>query len=138
MTFSFSSLPPELQALIFELATDGDPENAPNLSLVSRSAAEWVQPRMFHTIVLQTPSSAHSLQLKSLELLYLHGKRLCVTYGSMSMDEANIVLSICTGVVDLAFWLSWPEGDSIGTTTVDKSTMALALSQLPLWHAELP
>ncbi|KAH6902045.1 hypothetical protein BKA70DRAFT_1435639 [Coprinopsis sp. MPI-PUGE-AT-0042] len=56
----------------------------------------------------------------------------------MSMDEANIVLSICTGTVDLAFWRSWPEGNSSSTTTVDKSTMAWALSQLSLRHAELP
>ncbi|KAH6902048.1 hypothetical protein BKA70DRAFT_678931 [Coprinopsis sp. MPI-PUGE-AT-0042] len=139
MAFPFSDLPPELQALIFELAADGDSKNALNLSLVSRSAAEWVQPRMFHTVVLQTPSSAHSLQLKSPEFIHLHVKRLCITYSSMSMDEANIVLSTCTGVVDLAFWLAWPEANSNSNPpTVDKPTIARALSQLPLQHAELP
>jgi hypothetical protein len=38
---SFSSLPSELQANIFELAVDNDPKDAPNLSLVSRNVAVW-------------------------------------------------------------------------------------------------
>ncbi|KAH6902031.1 hypothetical protein BKA70DRAFT_678635 [Coprinopsis sp. MPI-PUGE-AT-0042] len=136
MTFPFSSLPPELQALTFELAADGDPENASNLSLVSRSTATWVQPRMFHTIVLQTPSSAHSLQLKSSDFLHLHVKRLCITFDSMSMEEASAVLSTCTGIVDLAFWLAWLEVESIDSST--KASMARVISQLPLRRVELP
>ncbi|KAH6903347.1 hypothetical protein BKA70DRAFT_1566947 [Coprinopsis sp. MPI-PUGE-AT-0042] len=95
-------------------------------------------PRMCHTVVLQTPSSVHPLRRKTPEFFHLHVKRLCITYGSMSMDEANIMLSICTGVVDLAFWLSWPEGNSTSTTTVDKPKMSRVISQLPLRHAELP
>ncbi|KAH6902042.1 hypothetical protein BKA70DRAFT_1308128 [Coprinopsis sp. MPI-PUGE-AT-0042] len=138
MTFSFSDLPPELQALIFEVATDGDPENAPNLSLVSRSAAEWVQPRMFHIVVLQTPSSVHSLQLESPEFLHLHVKRLCITFGSVTMDDASAILSICTGTVDLAFWLAYPEGSNTSNANVDKPSMARVVSQLPLQRTELP
>jgi hypothetical protein len=41
MTFPFLELPSELQGLIFELAVDVDPQNAANLSLVSRNAAQW-------------------------------------------------------------------------------------------------
>ncbi|KAH6902054.1 hypothetical protein BKA70DRAFT_1435645 [Coprinopsis sp. MPI-PUGE-AT-0042] len=93
---------------------------------------------MFHTVVLQTPSSVHSLQLKSPDFLHLHGKRLCLTFGSMSMDDASTILSICTGIIDLAFCLSWPEGNDTSNTTVDKPSMAWTLSQLPLRHAELP
>ncbi|KAH6877410.1 hypothetical protein BKA70DRAFT_1127608 [Coprinopsis sp. MPI-PUGE-AT-0042] len=153
MAFPFSSLPPELQALIFEVAADGDLENSSNLSLVSRSAATWqtnlphyssstrVQPRMFHTIVLQTPSSAHSLQLKSPDFRHLHVKRLCITFDSMSMEQASAVLSTCTGIVDLAFWLAWLEGESISignSTAVDRPSMARVISQLLLRRAELP
>ncbi|KAH6903344.1 hypothetical protein BKA70DRAFT_1433858 [Coprinopsis sp. MPI-PUGE-AT-0042] len=94
---------------------------------------------MFHTIVLQTPSSAHFLQLKSPDFLHLYVKRLCITFGSMSKDEVSVMLSTCTGIVDLGFWLAWPEGNSTITTTVDKPSMACIISQLPLLrHADLP
>ncbi|KAH6903345.1 hypothetical protein BKA70DRAFT_1433859 [Coprinopsis sp. MPI-PUGE-AT-0042] len=57
----------------------------------------------------------------------------------MSMDEANIALSTCTGVVHLAFWLAWLEGNSASTPpTVGKPTMSRVISQLCLRHAKLP
>ncbi|KAH6902050.1 hypothetical protein BKA70DRAFT_678961 [Coprinopsis sp. MPI-PUGE-AT-0042] len=138
MAFPFTCLPPELQAHIFELSVDGDPENAPNLSPVSRSAATWVHPRMFHTIAIQVLPSLRSLQLKSSEFLHLHVKRLCITFDSMSMDDASNILSTCTGVVDLAFWLAWPEGKDATSTVIDKPSMARVLSNLPLRRIELP
>ncbi|KAH6877407.1 hypothetical protein BKA70DRAFT_215515 [Coprinopsis sp. MPI-PUGE-AT-0042] len=139
MAFSFSSLPLELQAHIFELATDLDFTNAPNLSLVSRSAANWVHPRMFHTVAIQSPPSLRSIQLKPPEFLRLHVKCLCVTLHSISMEEASQILSFCTGVVDLAFWLSWTFQSS-GTKIDDslKTSLAHAISRLPLQRAELP
>ncbi|KAH6903352.1 hypothetical protein BKA70DRAFT_606385 [Coprinopsis sp. MPI-PUGE-AT-0042] len=139
MAFPFSDLPPELQALIFELATDIDPDNSPNLSLVSRGAATWVHPRMFHTIAIQALPSLRSLQRKPSEFLHLHVKRLCITFDSMSMDDASNILSTCTGVVDLAFWLAWPEDSNINNVNVaDKLLMARVLSNLPLRRIELP
>ncbi|KAH6902028.1 hypothetical protein BKA70DRAFT_1308060 [Coprinopsis sp. MPI-PUGE-AT-0042] len=139
MAFSFSSLPLELQAHIFELATDLDYTNAPNLSLVSRSATNWVHPRMFHTVAVQSPTTLRSIQLKPPEFLRLHVKRLCLSLHSISMEEARQILSIYTGVVDLAFWLAWPFES--GGTTIDetlKTSLAHAISQLPLQRVELP
>ncbi|KAH6877412.1 hypothetical protein BKA70DRAFT_1346337, partial [Coprinopsis sp. MPI-PUGE-AT-0042] len=84
--------------------------SSPSKILTLYSSSTRVQPRMFHTIVLQTPSSVNSLQLKSPEFLHLHGKRLCLTFGSINT----------------------------GNTTVDKPSMARVVSQLPLHRTELP
>ncbi|KAH6903354.1 hypothetical protein BKA70DRAFT_1515189 [Coprinopsis sp. MPI-PUGE-AT-0042] len=83
-------------------------------------------------------SSVCYLQLKSAEFLHLHVKRLCITYGSMSMDETSTVLSTCTGVVNLAFWLAWLEGDSAIDVIIDRPKMSRVISQLPLRRVELP
>ncbi|KAH6902036.1 hypothetical protein BKA70DRAFT_1435631 [Coprinopsis sp. MPI-PUGE-AT-0042] len=110
MALPFSDLRLELQALIFKPATDGDSEISPAYHSSPGTLLHGkVQPRMFHTIDLPTYSSVYSFQCKSPELLHPHVKHLCITFGSMSMDEGNIVLSTCTGVVDLAFWLAWPD-----------------------------
>ncbi|KAH6902029.1 hypothetical protein BKA70DRAFT_1308061 [Coprinopsis sp. MPI-PUGE-AT-0042] len=139
MAFPFSSLPPELQAHIFELAADGDHINAPNLSLVSRSAATWVHPRMFHTVSIQNQYSLRSLQLKSCEFLRLYVKRMCITYGAMTMEEASQILSTCTDIVDLAFWLAWPSESTTGIAfdIKRKASIARSLSQLPLQRVEI-
>lgn len=134
-------LPGELQAYIFELAADGDWDNAPNLALVSSSAATWVQPRIFHTVVLQTTSSRlakvalDSVMLKSPEFLGLNVKRLCITFGSIVIPDAGRIISACTGVTELALWVPWsfPSKDQ----PVVQRQVIHPLFELPLKRLEL-
>jgi hypothetical protein len=94
---------------------------------------------MFHTVSIQSLFSFNSVQLKPPEFLRVHVKRLCLTFGAISMDAASEVLSTCESLVDLAFWLGWSSGRRRTTPNIDKSTMAHVISQLPrLRRAELP
>ncbi|KAH6903339.1 hypothetical protein BKA70DRAFT_1302230 [Coprinopsis sp. MPI-PUGE-AT-0042] len=131
MTFpfsAFSSLPPELQALVFEISTDTDPKNAPNVSLVSRSAAAWVHPRVFHTIPIRGFYSLCSEQLKPPDFLRLHVKRMCLTFNASSVKEVTHILPTCNSIVDLAFWFIWPSENSIASsgTTDDALKRSIA------------
>ncbi|KAH6917794.1 hypothetical protein BKA70DRAFT_1245309 [Coprinopsis sp. MPI-PUGE-AT-0042] len=114
-SFPFSSLPEELQCHIFEDAVDEDPEGAWDLALVSRSAAAWVQPRIFREVVLSlNPHSRQpgqillrDLQTKPDQFLAAHLKRLCMPYESISLEAAVQLLTPCIGVVDLAMWIEF-------------------------------
>ncbi|KAH6917793.1 hypothetical protein BKA70DRAFT_1088373 [Coprinopsis sp. MPI-PUGE-AT-0042] len=119
--FPFSSLPDEIQGHILEIAVDDNPQDVLNLTLVSRRAAAWVQPRLFREVVLST-GVRHSrwprhmilsdLQQRPKQFLAAHLKRLCVLYNAISLADVVELLPSCTGVVDLAVWIEFAERGS--------------------------
>jgi hypothetical protein len=103
---------------------------------------------MFRTIAIMRSEADPKvtwLDLKPAEFFSLHVKRLCITYGAVTMAQATQILSTCTSIFDLAFWIEWPSdhgsGDSGSSTPLahEKLSMARVLSQLPaLRRLELP
>ncbi|KAH6879985.1 hypothetical protein BKA70DRAFT_1344533 [Coprinopsis sp. MPI-PUGE-AT-0042] len=114
-TFPFSSLPDELQGYIFEIAVDDNPQDALNLTLVSRGANAWVQPRMFHQVILSPSTQSRrpgcmfprDIQQKPEGFLAAHLRRLCMPHKSTNLAVAVELLACCTGLVDLAVWISF-------------------------------
>ncbi|KAH6915780.1 hypothetical protein BKA70DRAFT_469938 [Coprinopsis sp. MPI-PUGE-AT-0042] len=101
----FPVLPEELQCHIFELAADGNLEDAFRLTLVSRGVNARVQPRIFREVVLSARPkpgniTPRALEYKSKQFLTRHVKRLCVPWDAdenLSFLDALESISTCTG-----------------------------------------
>jgi hypothetical protein len=83
-----------------------------------------------------------SIQLKPADFLRVHVKRMCIVFNSILMEEAIHILSFCTNIVDLAFWLSPSTG--IGGIDAGASgggaqdtAIAHVICQLPLQRLEV-
>jgi hypothetical protein len=95
-------------------------------------------------VIIQKLSTMESIQLKPADFLGLHVKRMCITCNAIVMEEATHILSICTNIVDLAFWLS-PFVNSSGKdipalgpgSGAQDTPIAHVLSRLPLQRLEV-
>ncbi|KAH6917803.1 hypothetical protein BKA70DRAFT_1433 [Coprinopsis sp. MPI-PUGE-AT-0042] len=117
-SFPFLKLPPELQGCILEYAADSSSGKASNLALVSRSAARYVQPRIFRRLCLPgripylRPNDTKIPTSLAEGFLALHVKHLCIT-GQVLTDEAAAVLAACTGVIDLVLWADFSNDGTV-------------------------
>jgi hypothetical protein len=100
---------------------------------------------MFHTVFIEKDSHLGSVLLKPSHFLCLHVKRVCITYGAITMAQAIQFLSTCTNILHLALWLEWPSEQvyndrySGRSLAQDKLSMIRVLSQLhSLRRVELP
>ncbi|KAH6917805.1 hypothetical protein BKA70DRAFT_1393670 [Coprinopsis sp. MPI-PUGE-AT-0042] len=110
-SFPFLKLPPELQGRILEYAADISVGNASNLALVSRFAAQYVQPRIFRNVYLGSRTGPEDLECEDMSIptslpkgfLALHVKYLRMT-AYVEGNLAAAVVSACTGIIDLLLW----------------------------------
>ncbi|KAH6917804.1 hypothetical protein BKA70DRAFT_1401 [Coprinopsis sp. MPI-PUGE-AT-0042] len=141
LSFPFLKLPPELQGHILEYAADSNSGKASSLALISRFAAQYVQPRIFRKVCLGNRTGPEDLESKdkniptslAKDFLALHVKYLCIT-DNVEGNLAAAVVSACTGVVDLLLWADlW--GD-LGEITVEdrQEQCSKLLHSLPLRH----
>ncbi|KAK7692741.1 hypothetical protein QCA50_004374 [Cerrena zonata] len=102
--FIFSQLPPELLLNIFEHAAVGDMKTARQLTLVSSWIRHWIEPLLYHTVVLSTApalrSFVYALEQKPSQFAH-HVKNLGI-FALGPMESIEHVLHACTAVDSLA------------------------------------
>ncbi|KAF9530483.1 hypothetical protein CPB83DRAFT_183558 [Crepidotus variabilis] len=134
-TITFELLPNELQREIFIFTTSlfREESHAPlssiaSLMLVAQCFYDWVLPCLYDTVTLHTDNTLFLRTIQSYHdsptFFTKYIKKLCLPYYMISKD-AELVLSLCDNVVDLAFWIDYR------TTVPDRSIVPL-LSSLPL------
>ncbi|KAI0076107.1 hypothetical protein K474DRAFT_1295357 [Panus rudis PR-1116 ss-1] len=103
--FVFSQLPPELLREVFEHAAQSDTKTALALSLVSSWTRQWVEPLLYHTVVLSTApalrSFANALSHKPSTFAHDRVKNLGI-FAQGPVQSIEQVLDACTGVDSLA------------------------------------
>ncbi|KAF8966631.1 hypothetical protein BDZ97DRAFT_622358 [Flammula alnicola] len=126
-TFPFNNLPVELQREIFVVAANAERGGALRLVLVARRIYSWVQPHIYDMVTLGSDDTAlflRTMETVPPEFFASHVKKLCLSV-SVSAANAERILSVCKGVVDLAFWV-----DYLGR--FPKRSIAPFISLLPL------
>ncbi|KAF4618203.1 hypothetical protein D9613_011534 [Agrocybe pediades] len=108
-SFPFERLPVELQREIFVVAATSDPRDALQLVFVAKRVHEWVQPIVYEMVTLGANDALLFLRtMASVPPKFLEHrvKKMCLTV-SVRAQNARRILSTCTGVVDLAFWVDY-------------------------------
>ncbi|RXW17601.1 hypothetical protein EST38_g8252 [Candolleomyces aberdarensis] len=115
--FRFSDLPEDLCRLVLELVAELDPETGRSCALVSRKVNAWIEPVLFHTLIIQSASQLESLRrivedanhgnsssTKSPDFFANHVKVVAII--TLNSDAANIlsVLKACRNVEILVLW----------------------------------
>ncbi|KIM45563.1 hypothetical protein M413DRAFT_442235 [Hebeloma cylindrosporum] len=103
-------LPFELEREILELAARAFPGFAVTLSTLCKYVQEWMEALIYETVVVELPFETKRLFLRTFHerpasFFTSHVKRLYIL-NSMSYQEAQDLLSACTGVIDVACWAS--------------------------------
>ncbi|KAF8171070.1 hypothetical protein K438DRAFT_2024164 [Mycena galopus ATCC 62051] len=108
---SSPTLPPELEREIFELCALDLPVSIPKLMLIAKRVHEWVEPLLYHTIILGHDSPIHGFPLFTSEVVssairrkppsFFHNavRRLMVMNSDIS--DAEAILALCATVEDL-------------------------------------
>ncbi|GJJ14575.1 hypothetical protein Clacol_008840 [Clathrus columnatus] len=114
---SFNDLPQDLVRLIFEHAAVMSSKAAISLTLVSRQVRGWVEPILYHTVVLWTSQSVNLFRVpfnsKPMSFFAHHVRNLFIN-GKYGMD----IILACTNLKRLAAYplslipLPAPRGDS--------------------------
>ncbi|KAH8833203.1 hypothetical protein DL96DRAFT_713588 [Flagelloscypha sp. PMI_526] len=98
-------LPPEIEQIIFLLLASSDPATISTLLLVNSRVKDWIEPRRFRSLSFSSNKAVVLLaNAKSPVFLSQH-----VTYFSVHFDCPNVsgafeILSLCSGLTDLALW----------------------------------
>ncbi|PPQ84911.1 hypothetical protein CVT25_004579 [Psilocybe cyanescens] len=105
--FPFNDLPVELQREIFLVAATVDPSSARQLVLVAKRVNSWVQPCIYEMVALGSVDTA--LFLRTMDAMppsffAAYVKKLCLSVSVGASDAAHII-RVCTGLIDLAFWV---------------------------------
>ncbi|KAK0213333.1 hypothetical protein DFS33DRAFT_116651 [Desarmillaria ectypa] len=100
-------LPIELERDIFELTATLYPGSAYQLTTVSKRVQIWMEILIYQTVVLGFPKLQTNLFLQTVDsrpasFFASHVKNLYLTF--VSYPQAQKVLSVCTGVTNLACW----------------------------------
>ncbi|KAJ7150511.1 hypothetical protein C8R43DRAFT_1006007 [Mycena crocata] len=107
-----TSLPFELERVIFELAAWQYPETVLTLILVARRVCIWIEPLLYHVLVVNRKDGwlIRIIQSKSPEFLCQHVHHLALSNG-ITRSELTLMLSMCTNLEDLALWTgdTYPE-----------------------------
>ncbi|KIM47127.1 hypothetical protein M413DRAFT_23391 [Hebeloma cylindrosporum] len=126
-TFPFNDLPVELQREIFIVAAAVDYASALRLVLVAKRVNSWVQPCIYDMVALganDTKLFMRTVDSIPPEFFAVHVKKLCLSV-SVGARNAKRILSTCTGVTDLAFWVNYLE-------TYPRHSIVPLISPLPL------
>ncbi|TFK68811.1 hypothetical protein BDN72DRAFT_897787 [Pluteus cervinus] len=127
--FRINDLPIELQREIFYIAATADLQNATQIVRVARRICAWVQPIIYAMVTLgsqDTELFLRTVHSKPRQFFAAHVKRLCLSV-SVSAPNAAHILTVCTGVRDLAFWV-----DFLGASPTDVGSLHSYISPLPL------
>lgn len=109
LRFRFIELPLELQREIFLASGLEDINNATRLVCVSKRAYNWIAPIIYNMVTLGSEDTAlflRTLASKPAEFFATHVKCLCLSVSVTPVD-AEKILSICSGVRRLAFWVNY-------------------------------
>ncbi|KAL0946213.1 hypothetical protein HGRIS_012472 [Hohenbuehelia grisea] len=103
------TLPPELQREIFEWTATAYPSVAPKLLRVAQKTRLWLEPVIYRVVVLDSPMITISLFMRTLEskppsFFAAHVKTLCLTANTVTLQQAQRLLSICSGLENLICW----------------------------------
>ncbi|KNZ72431.1 hypothetical protein J132_03397, partial [Termitomyces sp. J132] len=113
-------LPPELEQSIFELTARAYPGNAYTFALVSRRIQVWMEAILYETVTLSSQkvckSFLHAIKRRPRSFFTANVKSLCIP-GDIELDHALSILTVCQGVINLAYWINrnfaspkpWPE-----------------------------
>ncbi|KAH7911843.1 hypothetical protein BJ138DRAFT_1112833 [Hygrophoropsis aurantiaca] len=113
----FPILPPELEMQIFLLAAKTYRGTSAKLILVAHRVLEWLEPFIYGTVVLrgkgQTFRFLNALYSRPPSFAHQRVKSVCLRQ-SIPLDLAGKVLSLCTGITNLALWITpQAEGPSL-------------------------
>ncbi|KAF9482284.1 hypothetical protein BDN70DRAFT_991218 [Pholiota conissans] len=125
--FPFNNLPVELQREIFVVAARSERGSALRLVLVARRIKQWVQSYIYDLVTLGSDDTKLFLRTMNSvppEFFAAKVRKLCLSV-SVSAGNAERILKVCTGVVDLAFWVDYMRA-------FPKQSVAPFLSPLPL------
>ncbi|KAJ7778965.1 hypothetical protein B0H16DRAFT_1500619 [Mycena metata] len=110
-TLAGPRLPPELERQIFELCASARPVAIPKLMLVAWRVKEWIEPLLYHTIMVcqSTPVDGyHSLTPETLTALlrlkpadFFRDSVRNLLLHAVSQSVVASVLAVCTGVESL-------------------------------------
>ncbi|KAJ7049373.1 hypothetical protein C8F01DRAFT_758943 [Mycena amicta] len=112
-------LPPELERLLFRTAALVSPSDARTFLLVAFRVKEWVEPLLYHSLVIRSPTYSRShisdtipnltrkafdafdalVDSKSPSFLAASVQNLLLV--RLSIEDVCLILSICSGVKDL-------------------------------------
>ncbi|TFK68745.1 hypothetical protein BDN72DRAFT_841437 [Pluteus cervinus] len=99
--------PPELEREIMEETARSYPGSAVSLALVSRRARMWMETFIYETVTLSTIAICerflYTMKQRPLSFFVAHVKSLCIP-GDIPPSDAEKVLVVCQGVVNLACW----------------------------------
>lgn len=107
--FPFSRLPHELQREIIVAAYRNVPGSALKLITVAHKVNDWIQPYIYRIVTLGREDSdlfLRTMDMKPPEFFAAHVKHLCLSI-SVTAQKAIRILSVCTGVVELALWVNF-------------------------------
>ncbi|KAF9449820.1 hypothetical protein P691DRAFT_519853 [Macrolepiota fuliginosa MF-IS2] len=107
--FPFNNLPLELQREIFLAGALDGMYNATRIVRVSKKAYSWILPIIYNMVTLGSDDTAlfmRTLASKPAEFFATHVKCLCLS-ASVKPNDAERILSTCTGVKILAFWVDY-------------------------------
>ncbi|KXN86503.1 hypothetical protein AN958_09975 [Leucoagaricus sp. SymC.cos] len=113
--FRFIDLPLELQREIFLTSGLEDMGSAIRLVRVSKRAYNWITPIIYDMVTLGSEDTAlflRTLASKPARFFATHVKCLCLSV-SVKPTDAERILSVCSGVRFLAFWVNYLSALSI-------------------------
>ncbi|KDR80355.1 hypothetical protein GALMADRAFT_62319 [Galerina marginata CBS 339.88] len=108
-SFPLNELPVELQREIFVVAAKVNQNSALQLARVAKRIHSWVQPLIYEMVTLgsdDTDLFLKTMNSISSEFFGIYVKKLCLSV-SVSARNAARILTVCTGVIDLAFWVDY-------------------------------
>ncbi|KAJ7489102.1 hypothetical protein FB451DRAFT_682670 [Mycena latifolia] len=115
------TLPLELEREVFEVVARLHPQMAPTLMRVARRVLVWIEPMVYETLIFDRRALHPSflLALKTKSAGFLHVRNLLLgTKLRLAPDESNLLLSACSGVVNLA--ILWPHHSMLRHLSVMK------------------
>ncbi|KAF8155003.1 hypothetical protein K438DRAFT_1987230 [Mycena galopus ATCC 62051] len=110
-------LPPELERYIFELSAMAHKTSIPQLLRVAHRVHVWIEPVLYHTIILQGPDERRPFRteqyprspadFRHAAFLASHVHHLNLS-GAVPHDQLRTLLGVCTSIRTLALWSPLP------------------------------
>lgn len=138
--FIFSRLPPELLLNVFEHAAIGDMKTARQLTLVSSWLRHWIEPLLYHTVVLSTAPALRSFvyALSQKPSPFAHHVKNLGIFALGPMESIEHVLNACTAVDSLACGFTIAHTKQLHGIQTHPHADTPSLSQIHAPHADFP
>ncbi|KAG6820205.1 hypothetical protein H0H93_004055 [Arthromyces matolae] len=102
-------LPTELERAILELTVKCYPGNAYNFALISRRAQIWMETYLYEIVTISNSKICKSflcaVESRPPSFFAATVKSLCIP-GDIEAEHALRILSVCQGVINLAYWIN--------------------------------